>query len=40
LKAVEKIFIMDADIKEKKGSKDMKEGFETVLLIMIAKTNL
>jgi hypothetical protein len=37
LKVIEKILIMDADLKAKKRSKDMKEGFETVLQIMITK---
>jgi len=30
---------MDADLKAKKRSKDMKEDFKTVLHIMIAKSN-
>jgi len=34
---IEKILIMDADLKTKKRSKDMKEGFEKVLQIMITK---
>jgi hypothetical protein len=34
---IERILIMDADIKAKKRSKDMKEGFKTVLQIMITK---
>jgi hypothetical protein len=34
---IERILIMDADIKAKKRSKDMKEGFKTVLQIMIIK---
>jgi hypothetical protein len=34
---IEKILIMDEDLMAKKRSKDMKEGFETVLQIMITK---
>jgi len=37
---IERILIMKPDLKAKKRSKHMKEGFKTVLHIMIAKSNL